>query len=233
MATSSEIPDAIGFSGADPQGLGTRVGGADKTRPVGISAVVDLKQAIVDQVNPAVIHKQNLGKTAATQAGSPPPDMREIMARLARLEAMLCDGESSAMPYALPGLGHNARFIGGKLELNLIPDEQGSGGGGFTPRVIIFDYGMSDSGGPVMADVVTAIQLAYNDWGAPYDGSNPLTPQAFDFLACDGLNYLVFTDQNFFGTIGAEGYSIIFFVVGGITYTAFSVGGAWANGDGF
>lgn len=224
MATSDEI----GFSGADPLGLGPRPGKADETRPRGTSEQVrGVKKAILDQTNPAKNPIQDSPDRRDTAIDGGGPDVKAIYARLQRLEAMRIN----------PGLGHNA-VINNKgnqpsIDLNLVPPE-GQGGGTFTPRVIVYSYTPPTPGGPVGADVQAAIETAYNDWGAPYDGSNPLIPQAFDFLAgVNGLNYLVFTDQNFFGSLSAYGYSIIFFTVASVTYTAFSVGGAWSNRDGF
>lgn len=166
MATSDEIPDGIGFSG-DPGGLGPRAGGADRTHPRGID-VREIKQVIVDQGNPAVLHKQNLGnKAAATPAANPPPDLREIMARLARLETMT----------VLPGPGHNARFSGGRLELNLVPpDPQVAGAGAGGPNYY-GPSGVTDWANPIQptqAEVVAAILALYTFLG--------VKPQAGDTI---------------------------------------------------
>lgn len=96
----------------------------------------------------------------------------------------------------------------------------------YSPRVVVYSYTPPTPGGPVGGDIKTAIQNAYI--------SNKVTPTSGDFLAgVNGLNYVVYSDDAFVGDLGEYGYSILFFVVNGVTYTAFSVGGAWANGDGF
>ena len=207
--------DVIGFSGADPQGLGARAGGPDKPRKMD-PVLRRVLQTTIDR-EAGLIQGPDAIKSNEGTLGPQPQAALNLEARVARLEAL----------YITPGQGHNARAqLGAKkmvIDLNLIPPD--SQGAAFVPRCIIFDYTPPTPDGPNVDDIATAIALAYTSW--------PLIPQALDFLACDGLNYLVFPDQNFFGTIGADDWSIIFFVVGGVTYTAFSIGGAYVNGDGF
>jgi hypothetical protein len=159
------------------------------------------------------------GKTDSAAPVDPPGDMVERLEQMEKkIEALwnmqFTGGSNATVKKSMAG------FL-----LNIRQPVAGNSGGGASARVIIFDYTPPTPDGPDAGDVTTAIELAYTSW--------PLIPQALDFLACNGLNYLVFPDQNFYGTIGADNWSIIFFVVGGVTYTAFSVGGAYTNSDGF